>query len=297
MSDYSLRINSILDLNARRADHQGLLIPQADQLYLDRAAANVSELFLSVTAENSVLRFPRPMWASRKSMNWSHELHGPVLSQMHPTKNCKFLHFFASALHFSFRNENRVCFADTVSVSKLAQILREQGLKLTSTIDEIEQVIEEHTTNVTHREHRRQVDGREYWFHRLLLDEHIQFPVAINAESFQARRLAYRNLVDVCLNPGGVKMKMLIGDRVKVVKGSTFKAQHDHSVGDFDVNGKTFCLANHSFVHGLCSSSNLHLHGWSQLFIPLQSLLNQWTSLPCSSTKVYSNELNSNKSF
>lgn len=143
-----------------------------------------------------------------------------------------------------FRNENRVCFADTVSLSKLAQQLREHGLKLTSTSEEIEQMIEQHTTNVTSREDRRQVDGGEYWFHRLLLDGHIQFPVAIHAEPYQARRLAYRNLADVCLNPGGVKMKMLTGDRVKVVKNSTLKEQHDHSVGDFDINGETSSLVH-----------------------------------------------------
>lgn len=94
--------------------------------------------------------------------------------------------------------------------------------------------------NLTNREQIRQFDGQTYWFHRVLLDHHIQFPVGINPNAYEARRLAYRHMVDVCLSDSGVKMKMLTGQRVKVVKGPKLSEQNRVHTDEFDVNGKEF---------------------------------------------------------
>jgi hypothetical protein len=92
--------------------------------------------------------------------------------------------------------------------------------------------------NVTTREQMRKFDGKTYWFHRVILDNHIQFPPGISQDANEARRIAYRNLIDVCLNNGGVKMKMLTDNRVKVVKGPTIDQENQHNTDDLDINGK-----------------------------------------------------------
>ncbi|CAF4138818.1 unnamed protein product, partial [Rotaria magnacalcarata] len=134
-------------------------------------------------------------------------------------------------------NENRVCFADTVSVSKLAEILKNNELKPTSDVRDIDNIIQQSTMNVTSREQIRKMDGKKYWFHRVILDGHIQFPVGISQDASEARRLAYRQMVAVCLNEGGVKMKMLIANRVKVVKGPKLQGQHRPTHDELDMNG------------------------------------------------------------
>ncbi|CAF4479401.1 unnamed protein product, partial [Rotaria sp. Silwood2] len=134
-------------------------------------------------------------------------------------------------------NENRVCFADTVSLSKLAEMLRNNELKPTSDICEIDKVIQQSTMNVTSHEQIRQFDGKRYCFHRVILDDHIQFPAGISQSPSEARRLAYRHMIDVCLNEGGVKMKMLTGTRVKVVKGPKLEEKNRHNTDDLDMNG------------------------------------------------------------
>jgi len=98
----------------------------------------------------------------------------------------------------------------------------------------IETILQQTTINLRNREQIRQFDGQNYWFHRILLNDHIQFPVGISRDACQARRLAYRNLIDVCLNDGGIKMKVLTRQRVKVVKGSKLIEQ----TNEFDINGK-----------------------------------------------------------
>jgi hypothetical protein len=112
-------------------------------------------------------------------------------------------------------------------------MLRNNELKSTSDICEIDNVIQQSKINVTSREQMRQLDGKNYWFHRVLLDDHIQFPAGISLDANEARRLAYKHMIDVCLNKGGVIMKMLTGNRVKVVKG-----QNRHNNDDLDMNGK-----------------------------------------------------------
>ncbi|UJR15229.1 hypothetical protein I4U23_002185 [Adineta vaga] len=135
-------------------------------------------------------------------------------------------------------NNIRVCFADTVSVSKLAEILRNYHLQSTSNISEIESVLQQSRINVVSREQIRQFDGKSYWFHRVLLDDHIQFPVGISQNSNEARRLAYRHMMDVCLNENGIKMKRLTNDRVKVVKGPKPEKQNRrHPSDELDMNG------------------------------------------------------------
>jgi len=137
-------------------------------------------------------------------------------------------------------NENRVCFADTVSLSKLAEMLRNNELQPTSDICDIDTVIQQSTMNVTSREQIRQFDGKSYWFHRVILDNHIQFPVGISQDANEARRLAYRHMLDVCLNKGGVKMKMLTDNRVKVVKGEQIRQNND----DLDMNATYISMAD-----------------------------------------------------
>ncbi|CAF0820448.1 unnamed protein product [Adineta steineri] len=137
-------------------------------------------------------------------------------------------------------NENRVCFADTISLSKLAEMLRNNELQSTSDICEIDMVIQQSTMNVTSREQMRQFDGKSYWFHRVILDGHIQFPAGISHDANQARQLAYRHMIDVCLNNGGVKMKMLTNNRVKVVKGPKLEEQNHHNTDELDMNGNQF---------------------------------------------------------
>ncbi|CAF3702500.1 unnamed protein product [Rotaria sp. Silwood1] len=134
-------------------------------------------------------------------------------------------------------NENRVCFADTVSVAKLAEMLRNNELKPTSDIREIDKVIQQSTINVTSREKIRKFDGKRYWFHRVILDDHIQFPAGISQSTNEARQLAYKHMIDVCLNNGGVKMKMLTDNRVKVVKGEKLEEKNHANTDDLDMNG------------------------------------------------------------
>jgi hypothetical protein len=141
---------------------------------------------------------------------------------------------------FFSRDENRVCFADTVSFSKLAEMLKNHELQPTSDICEIDNVIQQGTANVTSREQMRRLDGRNYWFHRVMLDGHIQFPAGISQNSTQAQRLAYRHMIDVCLSEDGVKMKMLTDHRVKVVKGPKLAEKNRHTADDLDMNGKKF---------------------------------------------------------
>jgi hypothetical protein len=119
-------------------------------------------------------------------------------------------------------------------------MLRNNELKSTSDICEIDNVIEQSTMNITTRKQMRQFDGKNYWFHRVILDGHIQFPPGISQDSNEARRLAYRQMINVCLNKDGVKMKMLIGNRVKVVKGQKLEEQNRPNTDDIDMNGKKF---------------------------------------------------------
>lgn len=132
-------------------------------------------------------------------------------------------------------------------------MIRNNELQPSSDLSEIEHVLEQSTMNVTSREQMRQFDGKCYWFHRVILDNHIQFPPGISQDANQSRRLAYRHLVDVCTNIGGVKMKMLTGNRVKVVKGEQFDKE------DLDINGnEQLCLL--LFIHLRFPFSNLHIH-------------------------------------
>ena len=106
-------------------------------------------------------------------------------------------------------------------------------------MSEVESVLQESRINVINREQIRQFDGTTYWFHRILLDDHIQFPVGISRNSNEARRLAYRHMIDVCLNEDGIKMKRLSNDRVKVVKGPKVEKQtRRQPIDDLDMNGK-----------------------------------------------------------
>ncbi|CAF2632481.1 unnamed protein product [Rotaria sp. Silwood2] len=116
-------------------------------------------------------------------------------------------------------------------------MLRNNELKPTSDICEIDKVIQQSTMNVTSHEQIRQFDGKRYCFHRVILDDHIQFPAGISQSPSEARRLAYRHMIDVCLNEGGVKMKMLTGTRVKVVKGPKLEEKNRHNTDDLDMNG------------------------------------------------------------
>jgi len=117
-------------------------------------------------------------------------------------------------------------------------MLRNNELQVTSDISDIDNVIQQSTMNVTTREQMRQMDGKNHWFHRVILDNHIQFPPGISQDANEARRLAYRHMIDVCLNKDGVKMKMLTGNRVKVVKGPKFEEQNRPNTDDLDMNGK-----------------------------------------------------------
>ena len=94
-------------------------------------------------------------------------------------------------------------------------MLRNNELQSTSNICDIDNIIQQSTMNVTSREQLRQFDGKSYWFHRVILDNHIQFPAGISQDANEARRLAYRHMIDVCLNTGGIKMKMLTDESSK----------------------------------------------------------------------------------
>jgi len=191
---------TLLNLDSRSIDHGRLFTPQTD-----RANENVE-----MTPSEIDQLMETAKWAGVLSDTSDHEL-----------------------------NENRVCFADTVSLSKFAEMLRNNELKSTSDICEIDNVIQQSTMNVTSREQMRQLDGKNYWFHRVLLDDHIQFPAGISLDANEARRLAYKHMIDVCLNKGGVIMKMLTGNRVKVVKG-----QNRHNNDDLDMNATYISVAD-----------------------------------------------------
>ena len=121
-------------------------------------------------------------------------------------------------------------------------MLRNNELKPASDLGEITNVIQQSTMNVTTREAIRQFDGKTSWFHRVILDDHIQFPVGISQDANEARRRAYRHMIDVCSNDGGVKMIMLTGNRVKVVKGSKSDEENRRPTNDFDINGNRYFL-------------------------------------------------------
>jgi hypothetical protein len=124
-------------------------------------------------------------------------------------------------------------------------MLRNNELQSTSDLNSIENVIQQSTMNIKTREQMKQLDGKTYWFHRIILDDHIQFPPGISQDANQARRLAYRHMIDVCLNKGGVKMKMLTNNRVKVVKGSKSEDENCHDTDDVDINGNRFFFFFH----------------------------------------------------
>lgn len=123
-------------------------------------------------------------------------------------------------------------------------MLRNNELQVTSNLYEINNVVQQSTMNITTREQMRQFDGKIYWFHRVILDGHIQFPPGISQDSNEAQRLAYRHMIDVCLNDGGVKMKLLTGNRVKVVKGTKLDEHNCSNTDDTDMNGNRFFLFN-----------------------------------------------------
>lgn len=117
-------------------------------------------------------------------------------------------------------------------------MLRNNELKPTSSTYEITNVIQQSTMNVATREQIRHFAGKKYWLCRVILDDHIQFPAGISSDANQARQLAYQHMIGVCLNNGGVKMKMLIGNRVKVVKGPKLEEKDQLDMNDIDMNGK-----------------------------------------------------------
>jgi len=202
---------TLLNIDSRSIDHGRLFTPHTDLRRTDRANENVE-----MTPSDIDQLMETAKWAGVLSDTSEHEL-----------------------------NENRVCFADTVSLSKLAEMLRNNELKSTSDICEIDNVIQQSTMNVTSREQMRQFDGKNYWFHRVLLDDHIQFPAGISQDANEARRLAHRHMIDVCLNKGGVKMKMLTDNRVKVVKGSKLEEQNRHNNNDdLDMNATYISVAD-----------------------------------------------------
>lgn len=127
-------------------------------------------------------------------------------------------------------------------------MIRNNELQLTSNLSEIEHVLQQSTMNVTSREQMRQFDGKCYWFHRVILDNHIQFPPGISQDANEARRLAYRHLVDVCCNAGGVKMKMLTANRVKVGKGQQIDKE------DLDINGNQLTISSSNFHSSLSAT-------------------------------------------
>lgn len=100
---------------------------------------------------------------------------------------------------------------------------------------DIDNVIQQCRINIKSREQIRQMNNKRYWFHRVILDDHIQFPVGISKDSNQARLFAYRNVIDVCMNKNGIVMKMLTNNRVKVAKGTKSEAQNEDNR---DANGK-----------------------------------------------------------
>jgi len=203
---------TLLNIDSRCIDHGGLFTPRrSEEIYSNHANENIE---MTPSDINQTAK-----WAGVLSDTSDHEL-----------------------------NENRVCFADTVSVSKLAEMLRDNELQSTSNICEIDNVIQQSTMNVTAREQMRQFDGKSYWFHRVILDGHIQFPAGISQDSNEARRLAYRQMIDVCLNKGGVKMKMLTDNRVKVVKGPKLEEQNRHTADDLDMNATYVSMADLSHL-------------------------------------------------
>lgn len=133
-------------------------------------------------------------------------------------------------------NDGRVCFADTVALSKLAECLRHHQFELGSNSDEIDRIVRENSIRLSNREYRRRMSSYDYVFYRVILEGHIQFPVGISKDGKQAKKLAYRQMLDVCLNGSGVQMKPLIGNRVKVIKRPPIDDQHNQTVDHFDAN-------------------------------------------------------------
>jgi len=108
--------------------------------------------------------------------------------------------------------DRRVPFADILAVSKLAQFLRENS---SLTIDEI---FNKNSIDLTHQIHQGAVEGQIYLFHRIVLNGHILFPLAVSNDPLNAKINAYQQMFDVCSNPDGIRMKLFGNDRVKVMK-------------------------------------------------------------------------------
>lgn len=111
-----------------------------------------------------------------------------------------------------------MCFADIVSLSKWAQVLRDHGLQPSSDSADIDRLIVRTGANVITREQTRQSNGRRYFLARVVLHGHIEFPAGLSQDPNDARRLAYRYMLDVCTHEPGVKMKVSTAGRVKVTK-------------------------------------------------------------------------------
>lgn len=134
-------------------------------------------------------------------------------------------------LFFFFRTDRRVPFADILAVSKLAQFLRENS---SLSIDEI---FNKNSIDLTHQIHQGAVEGQIYLFHRIVLNGHILFPLAVSNDPLNAKINAYQQMFDVCSNPDGIRMKLFGNDRVKVMK-QNFS----------DLNGQFFPIFSFSII-------------------------------------------------
>ena len=72
--------------------------------------------------------------------------------------------------------------------------------------------------NLTDQIHQGEIQGQIYLFHRIVLNGHILFPLGVGTDPMTAKVNAYQQVVDVCSNSQGIRMKYFGNDRIKVMK-------------------------------------------------------------------------------
>ncbi|CAF0785673.1 unnamed protein product [Didymodactylos carnosus] len=113
----------------------------------------------------------------------------------------------------------RVTFRDMISVAKLSECLKEQGIETNTDIDFIHSLLSTlQPMTIKCVEKLKHMDGSNYYFQRLVLNDHILFPSAISKSIDHAKILAYKNMIDTCCSETGIKMKSLSNNRCKVTK-------------------------------------------------------------------------------
>ncbi|CAF1044491.1 unnamed protein product [Didymodactylos carnosus] len=127
-------------------------------------------------------------------------------------------------------NNYPVPFETLVAVAKLCERLKDHKVQLHDNCEIIDSVFQmDEPVNIKHDQRTKQMDGTDYCFYRLILNDHILFPTSVSRSVTQAKILAYKKMIDICYNSNGIRLKSLTNNRCKVTKhpGKLFQRDTD----------------------------------------------------------------------